>query len=142
MQIEPTMLVAFKENPFFFLLSFFFAIVSLGLALGALVSRDRPRGSSALGFAAALVGALALASGAYDCAHRKATIPLLLAMPDLTAKDIARITADQRALAEQPRRFGMAAGSLPMLAGLALGLAGLARSRRSRVHLASAGASM
>ena len=131
MNLEPTMLGAFKENPTFFALAALLASGGFVLLLAALIALGKKPGvTAAAGFAAVAVGLLTFGAGAMGSWSARKRTDGALSSPGLTARDRERIGAYGYAEARMPLKFALALGAIPLLAGAALGAVGMAKARR------------
>lgn len=131
MNVEPSLLGAFKENPVFFALAAMLALLGFVLVLVALVVfRSKPGVGAAVGLAGAIAGLLAIGAGTVGWYTARAHTLGAVSSPGLTARDRERILASGNAEATMPLKFGVAAGVVPLLAGAALGIAAISRARK------------
>lgn len=118
----PTLLDTFRENPLHFVGPLAVAGLGLALALVALLVLGRaPKATLALGLVALLLGGGAIGTGVVAASRFRAAYEGNLAMPGLTARDRANLSATVDHQAGQVRTFAMLAGSVPALLGV-LGL--------------------
>ena len=131
MNLEPSLLGAFKENPVFFALAALIASAGFVLVLVALIALGKKPGvAAAVGFAAAVAGLLAIGAGAMGSWSARKHTDGALSSPGLTARDRERIGAYGYAEAKMPLKFGLGLGVIPLLAGAALGVAGMTKARK------------
>lgn len=117
---EPTLLDAFKANPFFMALSVLLGAAGLVLAIvGLALALRGSRAGLVVGIAAALNGLGAVGVGAVGTMVGRAHVEAVLAAPGLAEKDKERLRVYGEAEASYSLKLGLGAGLLPLLGGVA-----------------------
>ncbi|NOU30018.1 MAG: hypothetical protein HOO96_19105 [Polyangiaceae bacterium] len=123
MDQTPSLLEAFREDPFFILLSVVFGLAALVIGALALLLRSTSRG---IGAAALLVALCALGAGSFGMLRDRGHANVAATAPGLTAQDSARVIESGHAAAQ----YNLFVGLVAALPGGVLGLLAIVLGRR------------